>query len=164
MWQDIKMLNACANTLMGLAVLALLVGGGLWLAQLPMFTLKEIRIVGDDQSELRRVNPLTIRASALPKIKGNFFTTDLHTVRTAFESVPWVRKASVQREWPNQLVVSIEEYQPLGTWDDDGHLVSTKGDLFIANLDEAEEDGQLLTLSGPNGSEKDVVARLADFQ
>ena len=42
--------------------------------------------------------------------------------------------------------------------------MSVRGDLFTANLAEAEEDGELLRLSGPAGSEKDVVARLADFR
>src|SRR5450830_1432234 len=113
MWQDIKMLNAISNALLGLAALALLGSGIWWLAQRPMFTLKEIRVEGAGQSELRRVNPLIIRARALPRIKGNFFTANLDTVRAAFESVPWVRKASVQHEWPNKLIVTIEEHQPL---------------------------------------------------
>ena len=164
MWQDIKILNATSNALFGLVLLVLLASGVWWLAQRPMFTLRVIRIEGAGQSDIRRVNPLTIRASALPRIKGNFFTANLDSVRTAFESVPWVRKASVQREWPNQLVVTIEEHQPLGTWDDDGRLLSVKGDLFIANLDEAEEDGDLLKFGGPTGSEKDVLARFADFK
>jgi len=164
MWQDVKMLNAISGTLLGLAALALLASGIWWLAQRPMFTLKTIRIEGIGQSELRRVNPLIVRATALPRIKGNFFTANLDTVRTAFESVPWVRKAAVQREWPNTLIVTIDEHEPLATWDDDGRLLSVRGDLFTANLDEAEEDGALLRLSGPDGSEKDVVARLADFR
>lgn len=164
MWQDVKMLNAISGTLLGLVALALLASGIWWLAQRPMFTLKTIRIEGVGQSELRRVNPLIVRATALPRIKGNFFTANLDTVRTAFESVPWVRKAAVQREWPNTLIVTVEEHQPLATWDDDGRLLSVHGDLFTANLDEAEEDGELLRLSGPDGSEKDVVARLADFR
>ncbi|WP_211445146.1 cell division protein FtsQ/DivIB [Collimonas humicola] len=164
MWQDVKMLNAISGTLLGLAALALLASGIWWLAQRPMFTLKTIRIEGVGQSELRRVNPLIVRAAALPRIKGNFFTANLDTVRTAFESVPWVRKATVQREWPNTLIVTVEEHEPLATWDDDGRLMSVRGDLFTANLAEAEEDGELLRLSGPAGSEKDVVARLADFR
>ncbi|MFC5476491.1 cell division protein FtsQ/DivIB [Paraherbaspirillum soli] len=164
MWQDIKMLNAISSALFGLVALALLASGIWWLAQRPMFTLKVIRVEGAERSELRRINPLTIRASALPRIKGNFFTANLDTVRTAFESVPWVRKAAVQREWPNKLIVTLEEHQALGTWDDDGRLLSVHGDLFTANLDEAEEDGALLRFSGPAGSEKDVVARLADFR
>ena len=164
MWQDVKMLNAISGTLLGLVALALLASGIWWLAQRPMFTLKTIRIEGIGQSELRRVNPLIVRGTALPRIKGNFFTANLDTVRTAFESVPWVRKATVQREWPNTLIVTVEEHQPLATWGDDGRLMSVRGDLFTANLAEAEEDGELLRLSGPDGSEKDVAARLADFR
>lgn len=164
MWQDIKMLNAISSTLFGLVALVLLVSGIWWLMQRPMFTLRAIRVEGVENAELRRVNPLTMRASVLPRIKGNFFTVNLDTVRAAFESMPWVRRAAVQREWPNQLIVTIEEHQPLGTWDDDGRLLSVRGDLFIANLDEAEEDGELLRFSGPNGSEKEVVARFADFR
>lgn len=163
MWQDVKWLNATSNALIGLLLFVLLASGIWWLGQRPMFTLKVIRVEGVGKTELRRVNMLTIRASALPHIKGNFFTANLDTVRLAFESVPWVRKASVQREWPNQLVVTVEEHQPLGTWGEDGRILSDKGDLFIANLDEAEEDGDLLKFGGPSGSEKDVLARFADF-
>lgn len=163
MWQDIKMLNATANALLGLCLLALLAGGVWWLAQRPLFTLKVIRIEGIDKVELRRVNPLTVRVTALPRIKGNFFTADLDAVRAAFELVPWVRKATVRREWPNQLIVTLEEHQPLGTWGDDGRLLSVKGDVFTANLAEAEEDGELPEFAGPAGSEKEVLARFTDF-
>lgn len=164
MWQDIKMLNAMTNALLALTALAMLAAGVWWLAQRPMFTLKTIRIEATENTELRRVNPLTIRATALPRIKGNFFTTNLDTVRVAFEAVPWVRKVMVRREWPNKLVVAIEEHQPLATWGNDGRLLSVKGDVFTANLAEAEEDGELPEFSGPEGSEKEVVARFAEFR
>jgi len=164
MWQDVKMLNAVTNALLALVLLALLTSGLWWLAQRPMFTLKTIRVEGVGQEQLRRVNPLTIRASAVPRIKGNFFTADLEMVRTAFESVPWVRKAMVRREWPNKLIVSIEEHRALGTWGDDGRLLSVKGDVFTANLAEAEDDGDLLEFDGPDGSEKEVVARFDQFR
>jgi cell division protein FtsQ len=36
-----------------------------------------------------------VRGTALPRIKGNFFTANLDAVRAAFESVPWVRRAAV---------------------------------------------------------------------
>jgi len=78
--------------------------------------------------------------------------------------VPWVRRAAVRREWPNRLIVSIEEHQPLGTWRDDGRLVSAKGDVFTANMAEAEEDGELLKFSGPDGSEKKMVARYEELR
>jgi cell division protein FtsQ len=39
-----------------------------------------------------------------------------------------------------------------------------KGDVFTANLDEADEDGELLEFSGPSGSEKEVVARFNELR
>lgn len=163
MWQDIKMLNATANALLGVFALALLASGLWWLAQRPMFTLKVIRIEGMSDVPLRHINSSTVRSTAVPRIKGNFFTVDLDAVRSAFEAVPWVRKASVRREWPNQLIVALEEHVPLGTWGDDGRLLSTNGDVFTANLAEAEEDGELAEFAGPAGSEKEVVARFGEL-
>jgi hypothetical protein len=84
----------------------------------------------------------------LGRIKGNFFTTNLESVRGVFESVPWVRRASVRREWPNQLIVALEEHEALGTWGEDGRLLSVKGDVFTANLAEAEDDHELPAFSG----------------
>lgn len=163
MWHDVKMLNAAAGTMLGLFVLALLGGGLWWLAQRPMFTLKEIRIEGAGM-ELRRVSASTVRSTAVPRIKGNFFTANLGAVRTAFEAVPWVRKAAVRREWPNRLVVTLEEHVPLGTWGQEGRLLSQQGEIFVANLAEAEEDGDLPEFAGPNGSEKEVMMRYRELQ
>jgi cell division protein FtsQ len=164
MWQDAKTLNAASNGLMVLVMLTCAAAGVWWLAQMPMFTLRTIRIEIMDQAELRHVNHLTLRSGTLGKIKGNFFTSNLDTVRLAFESVPWVRRATVRREWPNQLIVALEEHEVLGTWGEDGRLLSAKGDLFTANLAEAEDDHFLPELSGPDGSEKEVLRRFADLR
>jgi len=164
MWQDVRLLNMVSNALLGILALSLLASGLWWVAQQPAFTLKAIHVVGVEGKGLNYVNQLTVRNTALPRIKGNFFTVRLESVRNAFETVPWVRKASVKRQWPNQLVVTIEEHRPLGTWGDQGKLVSVKGDVFTANLAEAEEGGRLSELSGPAGSEKEVVARFYDLR
>lgn len=164
MWQDAKLLNAISNVLFSIVLLALLVSGVWWVIQRPVFALHVVRVEGEQKRELRHVNTLTIREQALPKIAGNFFTTNLDQVRQAFESVPWVRKASVQRVWPDKLVVALEEHEVLGTWGEDGRLVSTAGDVFTANLAEAEEDAQLISLNGPDGSEKEVVAQYRQFK
>lgn len=164
MWHDIRMLNATTSALLGVLVLSLLASGIWWVAQRPMFTLKLIRIEGVSEMHLRHVNASTVRTTALPRIKGNFFTANLDAVRVAFESVPWVRKASVRREWPNKLIVTIEEHRALGTWGDDGRLLSEKGDVFTANLAEAEDDGDLPVFAGPEGSEKEVVVRYRELQ
>ena len=164
MWQDAKALNATASGIFALSLLACVAAGVWWLAQRPMFTLRAIRVESIDSEELRHVSVLTLRNNALGRIKGNFFTTNLDTVRQAFESVPWVRRATVRREWPDQLIVALEEYEALGTWGEDGRLLSTKGESFTANLAEAEEDHPLPQFSGPDGSEKEVLSRYAELK
>jgi cell division protein FtsQ len=164
MWQDVRALNATANGLIALVVLACIASGVWWVSQRPMFTLRSVRVESMYDIELKRVNELTLRAGVIGKFRGNFFTTNLEQVRTAFESVPWVRRATVRREWPDQLIVSIEEHEPLGTWGDEGRLLSVKGDVFTANLAEADEDHPLPEFEGPDGSEKEVLARFAELR
>ena len=162
MWNDSKSLNVISGCLLALVVLMLLGAGLSWIAQRPMFALHTIQIEASAGVPLRHINLATVRSTALPQIRGNFFSVNLESVRQAFEALPWMHKAAVRREWPDQIIVTLEEHQPLATWGDEGRLVSIKGDVFTANLDEAEEDGELPVLSGPTGSEKEVVSRFAE--
>ena len=164
MWQDVRALNSAANAVFALVVLACVASFVWWVSQRPMFTLRSVRVESMYDMELKHVNPLTLRNGVLGKIKGNFFTANLEQVRTAFESVPWVRRATVRREWPDQLIVAVEEHEALGTWGEDGRLLSVKGDVFTANLAEADEDHALPEFAGPEGSEKEVLARFAELR
>ena len=164
MWQDIKILNATANVLFGIVALLLFLAGVWLMMNRPMFTLNVIQVEGVDNAVLKHVNSQIIRSTALLKIKGNFFTTNLDTIRHAFEMVPWVRKASVRREWPDRLIITLEEHSPLGTWGEDGQILSVKGEVFTANLAEVEEESKLLEFSGPVGSEKDVWSHYLMFK
>ena len=164
MWHDVRALNASASALVAAVVLALIVSGVWWVSQRPVFNLRTVTVDSMYAMELKHVNKLTLRAGLVGKVKGNFFTTNLEHVRMAFESVPWVRRATVRREWPDQLIVEIEEHEPLGTWGEDGRLLSVKGDVFTANLAEADEDHVLPALDGPEGSEKEVLARFAELR
>jgi cell division protein FtsQ len=164
MWHDVRALNAIASALVAAVVLAFIGSGVWWVSQRPMFTLRTVTVESMYGMELQHVNKLTLRNGVVGRIKGNFFTTNLEQVRVAFESVPWVRKATVRREWPDQLIVEVEEHEALGTWGEDGRLLSVKGDVFTANLAEADEDRALPELEGPEGSEKEVLARFAELR
>jgi cell division protein FtsQ len=157
-------LNATASGIFAAVALACAASAVWWVSQRPMFNLRAIRVETMDQADLRHVNHLTLQAGTAGRIRGNFFTTNLDSVRQAFESVPWVRRATVRREWPDQLVVALEEHEALGTWGEDGRLLSTKGDVFTANLAEAEEDHELPAFSGPEGSEKEVLSRFGELK
>jgi cell division protein FtsQ len=164
MWHDPKALNATANGIFAVTVVACLAGLVWWLSQLPMFTLTTIRVESMYEVELKHVNTLTLREGLVGKLHGNFFTTNLEQVRTNFEAVPWVRRATVRREWPDQLIVSVEEHEALGTWGEDGRMLSVKGDVFTANIAEADEEHALPEFNGPEGSEKEVLARFGELR
>jgi cell division protein FtsQ len=165
MWHDIRTLNNITRAMLGVLVLCLLFAGYRWLSLQPLFDLRVVKVQGVNGMPLRYVDAATVRSSALPRIRGNFFTADLGAVRTAFETVPWVQRASVRREWPNKLIVSVDEYEVLGIWgEQDDRLLSVDGYLFTANLDEAEAEGRLPKLAGPDDSAREVAERLIDLR
>ena len=127
-------------------------------ARLPVFAIRSIGIEGD----VTHNNVATIRANALPKLAGSFFTLDLRHAQHAFESVPWVRQAVVRRAWPDRLNVRLEEFHAAALWGGSDEpearkLVSRQGEVFEANIGDVEDDG-LPTLRGPDGSAPQVLA------
>ncbi len=154
LWHDSRLMNVVAGLFSLIALVLLLAAGIAWVAHRPMFSLKVVRVDGD----LTHINASAVRANAIPRLKGNFFTMDLESARAAFETVPWVRKASVRRVWPNGLLVELQEHHAVAQWGET-KLLNDHGEVFIANMAEAEEEGELPVLYGPVGSESLVLTR-----
>lgn len=152
---DVKLMNMTATVLL----LAFVVSGALatarWVVRLPAFDIKGISVTGD----VSHNNALTLRANVAPRLSGTFFSIDLARVRAAFEAVPWVRKATVRREFPNRLQVVLQEHQAVAYWGSDGELrlINNYGEVFEANVGEVEQDS-LPRLNGPDGQGADVLA------
>ncbi|MDO9359617.1 MAG: cell division protein FtsQ/DivIB [Polaromonas sp.] len=145
---DVRLMNA-ASVLLGLAFVGLLASLGVsWLMHQNLFRLAAIKVRGDTVHN----NAVTLRANVIPRLTGNFFTTDLAQAQSAFESVPWVRKAVVQREFPNSLRVVLQEHRAIAYWGEEGdtHLVNSFGEVFEANQGDVESD-DLPLLNGPQG-------------
>jgi len=145
---DVKLMNA-ASLLLGLAFVGMLAALGItWLVQQNLFRLTAIKVRGD----VSHNNAVTLRANVVPKLTGNFFTVDLAGAQAAFEAVPWVRQAVVQREFPNRLRVVLQEHKAIAYWgrETDAHLVNSYGEVFEANPGDVESD-DLPLLSGPQG-------------
>src|SRR5450755_3834153 len=154
---DVRFMNATASLLAFVAALLVAATVLLWLARQPFFAIRSISVDGD----VGRNSVSTIRANAAPKLAGNFLTLDLGSVRRAFESVPWVRHAMVQRVWPNRLRVRLEEHRPVALWSGgeaaSEKLVNSFGEVFEANVGDVEDD-DLPTLEGPDGTSAHMLA------
>lgn len=125
-----------------------------WVAAQPWFALHRIEV----KTPVAHVTEAQIRLVAERQVRGTFFTVDLERVRNSMEKLPWVREARVERRWPDTLVVSLVEQEPLARWNDDA-LVSTGGEVFVAAADQP-----LPRLSGPEGSSVEVVDAYRRYQ
>ena len=145
---DIRFMNGMSMAFGLLFVLMGLLLLTSWLFRQPIFNLSAITIRGD----VVHNNAVTLRANVAPRLAGNFFTVNLAQTRAVFESVPWVRKAVVQRQFPDRLKVVLQEHQAVAYWGPEGdtRLVNSFGEVFEANQAEVES-ADLPQLNGPSG-------------
>jgi cell division protein FtsQ len=151
---DVRLMNIVA---IALGAAAFVVGLGLaarWALGQPVFSISKIVIDGDTSHH----NALTLKANVGGRISGNFFTLDLAQARGVFESVPWVRKATVRREFPNRLRVTLEEHRGMGFWGaaSESRMVNSLGEVFEANAGDAEAE-ELPRLVGADGSSQELL-------
>ncbi|WP_124949468.1 cell division protein FtsQ/DivIB [Sulfuriferula thiophila] len=153
MWDDeVALAKLTRLALWGTAAL-MLWAGVVMLSRLDSFDLREIKIVG-----AHHVTTEQAKLVVQQRLTGNFFSTDLEATRAAFIKLPWVRDASVRRQWPDGLVVTLEEHKPLARWNDDA-LLNSYGEVF-----KAASDLSLPHLSGPAGSEHEVAQAWMDYE
>ena len=162
MWNEARLINAAANLLMVLAVLALLVGALFWVIRLPAFDIKRVVITPNEQSVFEYMSPDVLRSAIAGRLEGNFFSMNLSQTRDAFEAAPWVRQVNVKRVWPNELHVDIEEQEPLALWNEN-QLLNGWGEVFTANRAVVDERVELPQFYGPEGSAALLVQRYAEL-
>jgi cell division protein FtsQ len=156
---DVRLMHAGAQALLVCAALAVLASVLMWAARGPWFALHHIRIDG----EVSHNTASTIRDQALPLLRGGYFSMNLQQARQAFESVPWVRRAQLQRVWPDRLVVRLEEHHAVAYWErteraeGEPQLVNRQGEVFEANVGDVEDE-PLPVLRGPQGTAAQVWA------
>lgn len=145
---DIKLMQMATRAMLAGFVVLCLVMGGIWAVRHPGWTLQGISVQGD----VAHQNAVSLKAqlaNALrSRVSASFLTVDLDQVRELFESVPWVRSAIVQREFPNRLRVTLEEHEAVAWWGQagSGQLVNLHGEVFEASPDDSDN---LPELAGP---------------
>ncbi|WP_257284118.1 cell division protein FtsQ/DivIB [Endozoicomonas sp. SESOKO1] len=64
-----------------------------------------------------------------PHLQERFFALDLVEMQQVLLAMPWVKSASVRRQWPDGVLVSLKEQQPVARWGRN-HLISNEGEVF----------------------------------
>lgn len=160
---DIRLMTLATRAMAVLLAVLVAAALALWVLRHPVWTVRAITVQGD----VTHQNAVTFRSQLATQMKNNlsasFLTVDLQQVRQLFETVPWVRRAVVQRDFPNRLKVTIEEHQAVAWWGQagSGRLVNGLGEVFEASPDEGEE---LPELAGPDHESAQVLTLFRRLQ
>ena len=92
---------------------------------------------------------------------GTFMTQDVNIVQGQIERLPWIKQASVRKQWPDELKIHLVEYVPIARWNDQ-HMVDAEGNSFSVPADRANKQS-LPMLYGPEGSESEVLQGYRDM-
>lgn len=111
--------------------------------------------------ELTHLDDRAIVAAAGPYLDADFFELDLDAVREAVAAEPWLASVRVYRRWPDGVVVQVREHRPVALWGEDA-VLAADGALFTPRA--GERPAHLPRLSGPDGSQERLRARLPELQ
>jgi cell division protein FtsQ len=101
-----------------------------------------------------RVSAEQLRASLSSEVGTSFFTLDLQGLQEAAARIHWVSGVRVQKQWPDTVRVTVEEYVPVAHWNH-GQLISSSGTVF--EVPEADELQGLPRLEGPDERLREVL-------
>lgn len=153
MWDSPRVLNALAGALTLVAVAFFAFAGVQLLLRSGKYPLREITVFG----ELHHTTRSELESATRGRVAGNFFAADLAAIRSSLEQLPWVRRVSVRRIWPDRIEVTLEEHVSLARWGDAG-LVNTYGEIFAG-----QTDAKIPLFAGPAGSASEVARRYRRF-
>jgi cell division protein FtsQ len=139
--RKLKLFLGLAGLLAGLGLLAVLITDGLYNPR--HFNINKIMLTGD----AAHVDRDSLRQSVVEMIDGNYFSLDSNKIIEAIHALPWIEKVRLRRQWPDTLMIDIEEHQPIALWGEDRWLTTT-GKLVTLPL---PTNIALPQLNGPPG-------------
>ncbi|HID83467.1 MAG TPA: FtsQ-type POTRA domain-containing protein [Chromatiales bacterium] len=127
------------------------VQGYRWLMRVDTLPVRHVSVSGD----FKYLQPEVLQEKLASEVKGGFFSLDLEQLREELETLPWVYRVALRREWPDRLHVYFEEQTPIARWRKTA-LLNRYGEIFKPGLDEIQPEG-LPQIVGESGREKVLI-------
>ena len=142
-------------------VLTVIFGGWMvlgWMEDAQRLPLSKLVVTGERHYTRNDDIRQSILALGAP---GTFMTQDVNIIQNQIERLPWIKQASVRKQWPDELKIHLVEYVPIARWNDQ-HMMDVDGNSFSVPTDRAKEQN-LPLLFGPEGSESEVLQGYRDM-
>jgi cell division protein FtsQ len=130
--------------------------GGVWLVHaVSRYQMPEVMPITDIKVEGEFVysNKQAVYDIVKSNISGGYFTLDLDSIRKHVQQQPWVESVNLRRQWPSQLIVDVNEQQPVAYWNEKS-FINDKGDVFTPKT--MMTDLELPHFFGPKGQQETV--------
>ncbi len=140
-----------------------------WLYQPDSFPIKQVKL----ENQLKNQKSKELQVIASKAVNGGFFSLDIDKFRSELLfSLPWVEEVRVRKVWPDKLLVSIKEHQPISRWasidkvqknpeqsQNDIELLSRNGVIFYPKLTDKQTKkfNRMAVLSGPEMNAKIIL-------
>lgn len=108
------------------------------------FRIKHVKVYG-----VKHVDHLAVQRLLLPLVSKGFFGIEIETIKERLQQMPWIADVSVRRIWPDQVVITVAERNPIARWNHKS-LLSSGGEIFSPEIKSYPED--LPQLIGPDGA------------
>ena len=138
-------------------IISLVVLSALWLVWQEIkaqgadwFPVKHVRIEGSFQYIAKDKLKQVLQG----QLTHGLYNVDLQQIQQTLNELPWIKKASVKRVWPDAINIKIEEHRPIVRWGDKG-LLDQNGNLFYP--DNMKNLQQIPLLTGTVGYEKKLL-------
>lgn len=109
---------------------------------------------------LNFVSETEIKDAVSRYVSASLMAIDLDLLKQELETLSWISEVQVRREWPDKLVIKVDEELAIARWGS-GHLLNQQGHVFSPHS--LVEQMQLPHLSGPPGSEQQVMRQYLEF-
>lgn len=111
---------------------------------------RHVSVTGD----FRHLSTPALEQRAGQVVRGGFFNVNVEAIQRTLLEEPWVRDVSVQRIWPDRILVDIKEQLAVAQWGDEG-LLNPDAGIFYPEL--ATFPQNLPVLTGPANSARQVL-------
>ena len=102
-------------------------------------------------AEFKRVNSEQIRVVVASQPERSFFKVNPEKIREDLTKIPWVQHVSVNKKWPNSLIIKLIEHKAVATWNKD-KLLNENGEIF-----EVDRIDDLNALPQIQGNDNDSI-------